>query len=128
MDRAMCRLRSLKIHACIRVRESRTDLVRLHILTNIPICTNTYTNGQKTCIRVLSIIHLYIFALTLTHTCLSYSIQEFEKRLGHDPAYSPHLRSLFNELDTDSNGKVSYIEFMEVVKLDLILGNPWYYT
>jgi hypothetical protein len=52
------------------------------------------------------------------------SFEEWERAFGNT-AFSPYLRTLFDEIDTDRSGFVSYKEFMEVVKSDQLLGNPW---
>ena len=51
------------------------------------------------------------------------SFEEWEAGFGHDDIFSPHLRVLFDDLDADSDGMVSYAEFMEAIQCDL--GNPW---
>jgi hypothetical protein len=51
------------------------------------------------------------------------SFEEWEAGFGHDDVFSPHLRVLFDELDRDSDGLVSYQEFMAAAQCNL--GNPW---
>jgi hypothetical protein len=53
------------------------------------------------------------------------SFEEWEQGFGQDSRFQPHLRALFNELDADMNGSVSYNEFIRVIEADLIYGTPW---
>ena len=53
------------------------------------------------------------------------SFEEWAAVFGQDSRFQPYLRLLFDELDVDLNGSVSYNEFIDVIEADLVYGTPW---
>ena len=51
------------------------------------------------------------------------TFDEWEASFGCDEVFSPHLRVLFDQLDSNADGRVSYAEFIAAVQC--YLGAPW---